>query len=94
MFIILFLKAGNASLPKTIPALISSALSACDPDLRQVLLGNIVLTGGGSMLSGFADRLSSELQRNVSHVRIPLPPLSRAVQVANYSNVGQDPRAR
>lgn len=61
-------QASNPSLPKSIPALISSALSACDPDIRQVLLGNIVLTGGGSLLSGFADRLSAELQRNVSHV--------------------------
>ncbi|PSR73659.1 hypothetical protein PHLCEN_2v10578 [Hermanssonia centrifuga] len=65
------LVASNPNLPKTIPALISSALSACDPDLRQVLLGNIVLTGGGSLLSGFADRLSVELQRNVNHVYSP-----------------------
>ena len=65
-------QASNPNLPKTIPALISSALSACDPDMRQVLLNNIVLTGGGSMLSGFADRLNAELQRNVSHVR-PFP---------------------
>ncbi|GJE84617.1 actin-related protein [Phanerochaete sordida] len=67
------LVASNPNLPKTIPALISSALTACDPDIRQVLLGNIVLTGGGSMLSGFADRLSAELQRNVSHVKIHAP---------------------
>ncbi|THG97647.1 hypothetical protein EW026_g4389 [Hermanssonia centrifuga] len=66
------LVASNPNLPKTIPALISSALSACDPDLRQVLLGNIVLTGGGSLLSGFADRLSVELQRNVNHVYSPI----------------------
>ena len=45
-----------------------SSIGHCDHDLRQVLLGNVVLTGGGSMLSGFADRLSAELQRNVSHV--------------------------
>ncbi|KIP12851.1 hypothetical protein PHLGIDRAFT_61308, partial [Phlebiopsis gigantea 11061_1 CR5-6] len=63
------LTASNANLPKAIPSLISSSLAACDPDMRQVLLNNIVLTGGGSMLAGFADRLNSELQRNVSHVR-------------------------
>ena len=52
-----------------IPGLISAALGSCDVDMRQVLLGNIVLAGGGSLLSGFADRLSAELTRNVPHVR-------------------------
>lgn len=59
----------DASTPKTIPALVSSALSACDPDMRQILLSNVVLTGGGSLLAGFADRLSAELQRQLAHVR-------------------------
>lgn len=63
-----FIQASNPNLPKTIPALISQALTACDPDLRQVLLGNIVLTGGGSLLSGLPDRLQNELSRNVTHV--------------------------
>ncbi|KAI0346919.1 Actin/actin-like protein [Trametopsis cervina] len=67
------LQASNPNLPKTIPALITQALAACDPDIRQVLLGNVVLTGGGSLLSGLADRLSSELQRNLSHTKIHAP---------------------
>ncbi|KAJ3478165.1 hypothetical protein NLI96_g9944 [Meripilus lineatus] len=63
------LVASNPNLPKTIPALISSSLGACDPDLRQVLMGNVVLTGGGSLFSGFAERLNNELSRNFAHVR-------------------------
>jgi actin-related protein len=33
-------------------------------------MGNVVLTGGGSQFSGFADRLNSELTRTFPHVRI------------------------
>lgn len=62
-------QASNSNLPKTIPALITEALRACDPDLRQVLMGNVVLTGGGSMFTGFAERLSAELSRTFPHVR-------------------------
>jgi actin-like protein 6A len=57
-------------LPQAIPALISESLRACDPELRQVLLGNVVLTGGGSLLSGFSERLAAELTRTFPHVRI------------------------
>jgi len=66
-------QASNPNLPKSIPALITEALRACDPELRQVLMGNVVLTGGGSQFSGFADRLSTELTRSFPHVR----PVSR-----------------
>jgi len=31
-------------------------------------MGNVVLTGGGSLFAGFADRLDNELSRNFSHV--------------------------
>lgn len=33
-------------------------------------MGNVVLTGGGSLFAGFADRLNSELARSFQHVRI------------------------
>ena len=56
--------------PKPIPPLITESLRACDPELRQVLMGNVVLTGGGSLFAGFADRLNSELARSFQHVRI------------------------
>ncbi|KAF8631127.1 hypothetical protein AX15_002474 [Amanita polypyramis BW_CC] len=60
----------NTNLPKPIPALITESLRACDPELRQVLMGNVVLTGGGTLFSGFADRLNSELARSFQHVKI------------------------
>ncbi|KAF9563682.1 actin-related protein Arp4p [Agrocybe pediades] len=63
----------NPSLPRTIPALISDALRACDPELRGVLMGNVVLTGGGTLLSGFADRLSTELLRTFPHAKVHAP---------------------
>lgn len=61
-------QASNPNLPKSIPQLITESLRACDPDLRQVLMGNVVLTGGGSLFSGFSDRLNNELSRNFTHV--------------------------
>ncbi|KAF8164971.1 actin-related protein Arp4p [Crassisporium funariophilum] len=67
------LVATNPNLPKNIPALITEALRACDPELRQVLMGNVVLTGGGSLFSGFADRLSNELSRSFPHTKIHAP---------------------
>lgn len=67
------LVASNPSLPKNIPALITESLRACDPELRQVLMGNVVLTGGGSLFSGFTDRLSTELSRTFPHTKIHAP---------------------
>ncbi|KAI0002990.1 actin-related protein Arp4p [Russula compacta] len=67
------LVASNPHLPRTIPALISQALAACDPDMRQVLMGNVVLAGGGSLFAGFGERLNNELVRNFPHVKIHAP---------------------
>ncbi|KAI9067599.1 actin-like protein Arp4p [Trametes sanguinea] len=67
------LVASNPNLPKTIPALIASSIQACDPDLRQVLMGNVVLTGGGSFFPGFTDRLAAELTRNFPVVKVHAP---------------------
>lgn len=57
--------------------LLGSALSACDPDLRVNLLNHVVLTGGGSLLAGFADRLNFELGRQFGNVRSTHSPLVR-----------------
>ncbi|TDL29315.1 actin-related protein Arp4p [Rickenella mellea] len=65
--------ASNPNIPKTLPALIAQSLSACEPDLRTVLLGNIVLTGGGSLFAGLGERLSNELMRNFAHMKIHAP---------------------
>ncbi|KAI0356605.1 actin-like protein Arp4p [Trametes cingulata] len=67
------LVASNPNLPKTMPALIMNSIQSCDPDLRQVLMGNVVLTGGGSFFSGFADRLNSELTRQFPVVKVHAP---------------------
>ncbi|KAL5488129.1 ARP4 [Sanghuangporus weigelae] len=63
----------NPNIPKTIPNLIAQSLSASDPDLRAVLLSNIVLCGGGSLLAGLGDRLHNELARNFPHMKIHAP---------------------
>ncbi|KAG8895013.1 NuA4 histone acetyltransferase subunit [Tulasnella sp. 403] len=49
--------------PATLPELMTNSLRACEPDLRPALFNNVVLTGGGSLLSGMGDRLASELQK-------------------------------
>lgn len=41
--------------------------------MRQVLMGNVVLAGGGSLLAGFGERLNNELVRNFPHVKIHAP---------------------
>ena len=58
----------DTDLPKTIPMLLAASLSGCDADLRATLLNHIILTGGGSLLSGFADRLNGELVRSFGNV--------------------------
>ncbi|KAI5120908.1 hypothetical protein M0805_002888 [Coniferiporia weirii] len=63
----------NPNIPKTLPNLIAQSLSACEPDLRNVLLANIVLCGGGSLFVGLADRLHNELARNFPHMKIHAP---------------------
>jgi actin-related protein len=37
-------------------------------------MGNVVLTGGGSQFSGFADRLNNELTRTFPHVSMTFLP--------------------
>ena len=61
----------NPILPKSLPQLITASVNSCDPDIRQVLLSNVVLCGGGSLFSGLADRLSNELNRAFNHVGLP-----------------------
>lgn len=46
---------------QTIPELIKACLNAVDVDLRPNLLGNVVVTGGTTLLNGFNDRLNNEL---------------------------------
>ncbi|KAG5654458.1 hypothetical protein H0H81_001957 [Sphagnurus paluster] len=67
------LVASNPNLPKHLPALISETLRSCDAELRQVLSSNVVVTGGGTLFTGFADRLATELTRSFPHAKIHAP---------------------
>ena len=46
-----------------IPAMIQQSLNQVDIDTRTYLMSNVVVTGAGSLLRGFTDRLSQELQQ-------------------------------
>ncbi|KAE9399051.1 Actin/actin-like protein [Gymnopus androsaceus JB14] len=67
------LMASAPNIAKPIPGLILDSLRACDPELRQVLISNVVLTGGASMFSGLSDRLATELGRQFPHFKIHAP---------------------
>lgn len=45
----------------TIPQLIQQSINAVDVELRPLLLNNVVVTGGSSLLFGFTDRVNNEL---------------------------------
>ncbi|KAI9848011.1 MAG: NuA4 histone acetyltransferase subunit [Thelocarpon superellum] len=57
---------------QTIPALIQASLNAVDVDVRPHLLGNVVVTGGTSLLYGFTERLNSELTQMFPGPRVRL----------------------
>ena len=44
-------------------SLITSSITQTDMDLRKHLFGNIVLSGGSTMIKGFGDRLLHEVQK-------------------------------
>ena len=46
---------------QTIVDLVKQSLAAVDTDIKAHLLSNIVVTGGGSLIQGFNDRLAQEL---------------------------------
>ncbi|KAL2271231.1 hypothetical protein VTJ83DRAFT_602 [Remersonia thermophila] len=55
---------------QTLPALIRASLEGVDVDLRPNLLGNVVVTGSTSLLTGFNDRLNQELTAMYPGVKI------------------------
>ncbi|THH14960.1 hypothetical protein EW146_g5445 [Bondarzewia mesenterica] len=67
------LVASNPHLPRPLPGLIAQSLTACEQEIRQLLMANVVLCGGGSLLAGFVDRLANELSRQYPHVKIHAP---------------------
>lgn len=58
--------------PVGLTELVAKSLGMCDVDLRSVLVGNIIVTGGGSLLSGLPERINMEFSKlsNFGRVRI------------------------
>ncbi|GAB7337435.1 hypothetical protein MBLNU457_g2776t1 [Dothideomycetes sp. NU457] len=55
---------------KTIPAMVSAALNAVDVEIRPILLSQVVLTGGGSLIEKMAERIQSELSTMFPNPRV------------------------
>jgi len=53
--------------------LIQNSITSCDVDMRTSLYSNIVLTGGNTLFSGFADRLNYEMGVLAPGVSLPFP---------------------
>lgn len=56
----------------SVPQMLYNSVVLCDMDVRAAMLSNIVITGGGSLLSGFTDRVNTEMHRlapGVGHQR-------------------------
>eukprot|EP00904_Undaria_pinnatifida_P006070 jgi/Undpi1/2593/HiC_scaffold_13.g05972.m1 len=51
----------NLSLDLPLPALLRRALEKSDADARKEMVGNVVLTGGGSLFEGMPERITAEL---------------------------------
>lgn len=47
----------------TVPGLVKQCINQIDVDLRPTLLTNIVITGSGSLIKGFPERVQNELSR-------------------------------
>ncbi|PJF17329.1 hypothetical protein PSACC_02825 [Paramicrosporidium saccamoebae] len=48
--------------------LINKSLQQCDAEVRGSLIGNLILTGGGSSLNGLSERLNFELGRMPTYI--------------------------
>lgn len=72
----------------TIQQLVERCINSLEPDLRAALLANVVLTGGGTLLSGMADRVFYEIQRLYPSVGIALGHLSFTSTNTNFADRG------
>ncbi|KAG5175233.1 actin family [Tribonema minus] len=69
--------AAAAAAPHTAPQLCAAALGASDGDARKELVNNLVVTGGGALLRGTAERLTHDVARllpGAFRVRVLAPP--------------------
>ncbi|EHY57866.1 Actin-related protein 4 [Exophiala dermatitidis] len=54
----------------TIPGLVKASLGQVDVDIRPLLLGNVVITGAGSLIRGLPDRIQLELTKMYPSARV------------------------
>ncbi|EMD00294.1 hypothetical protein BAUCODRAFT_372610 [Baudoinia panamericana UAMH 10762] len=54
----------------SIPSMIHRSVNACDVDARPALLGNIILTGAGSLIEKLPERLQSDVQAMFPNPRV------------------------
>jgi actin-related protein 4 len=57
---------------QTLTAMIRASLSHIDVDIRPLMLANVVVTGGSSLIPGLTERLNNELQRMFPSTRVRL----------------------
>jgi len=55
---------------KSIPDTIKECLSACEMENRKPLYNNICISGGSSLLTGFADRLRQEMKNHFTQAQM------------------------
>ncbi|KAL7747384.1 NuA4 histone acetyltransferase subunit [Sorochytrium milnesiophthora] len=61
---------GNSAEYKGVAQLAEASLANIDPDPKALLLGNVVVTGGTTLIPGFAERLNNELSAVIASVRV------------------------
>lgn len=65
-----------------------SAVQACDADVRTQMYTNVVLTGGNTLMQGFADRLHWELNMLAPGIKVRLHAAGSSVERKFGSWVG------
>lgn len=82
---------GTVAVPmqhETIPALVQQSLAQVDVDIRPLLLGNIVVVGGSSLLYGFNERLKLELEQLYPGPRVRIYSAGNTVERKYSSWIG------
>ena len=65
---------------QTLPSLLNESLQACDIDTRPLLLNNIILTGGGSLIEKLPERLQSDMQTMYPNPKVRVLANSNSVE--------------
>lgn len=72
----------------TLPGLVKASLSQVDVDIRPFLLGNVVLTGAGSLIRGLPERIQMELSKIYPSTRVRIQASGMAVERKFASWIG------